>query len=173
MANDFYSLTPEKQSEFMQGLAAEALKQWNLEGSELTLISMRENAVYRVGGSNGEQYAMRVHRHGYHSDAALRSEHQWSTALAEAGLDLPPIIPTAAGESFCLVQSPGVPEPRQVACRCRHLSAHCHGEGPCFRQTLVRPDGWCTHISHCSRSKRHEGCFCLPCQARVSRPACV
>ena len=114
MTTDFYSLTPAAQGELMQGLAAEALKQWNLEGAELTLISMRENAVYRVGGSNGEQYAMRVHRYGYHSNAALRSEHQWSAALLEAGLDIPPIIPTGGGESFCLVQSPGVPEPRQV-----------------------------------------------------------
>ena len=114
MRTDFYSLTPTEQGKCMQGLAAEALKQWNLEGAELTLITMRENAVFRVEGSAGERYVLRVHRHDYHSDASLHSEHQWTTALCASGLDLPPIIPTTAGEYFCHVQSSGVPERRQV-----------------------------------------------------------
>ncbi len=114
MTIDYYSLTPAAQLEHMQKLAAEALKKWDLEGAELSLISMRENAVFRVDGPAGERYVLRVHRHDYHSDDSLRSEHQWTTALCEAGLDLAPIIPTASGEYFCRVQSSGVPEPRQV-----------------------------------------------------------
>jgi Ser/Thr protein kinase RdoA (MazF antagonist) len=114
MTTDFYKLTPAEQGKCMQGLAEEALKRWNLEGAELTLITIRENAVFRVEGSAGVRYVLRVHRHGYHSDAALHSEHQWTAALRASGLDLPPIIPTTTGEPFCKVQSSGVPEVRQV-----------------------------------------------------------
>jgi Ser/Thr protein kinase RdoA (MazF antagonist) len=114
MTLDYYNLTPEEQGLRMQELAKEALKRWQLEGAELTLIKMRENAVFRVNKSATESYLLRVHRHNYHSDASLHSELQWVAALSASGLDLPPIIPTAADEPFCRVQSPEVPEPRQV-----------------------------------------------------------
>lgn len=114
MKTNFYNLTPAEQGKCMQGLAEEALKRWNLEGAELTLIKMRENAVFRVKNSADESYVLRVHRHDYHSDASLHSERQWTTALAASGLELPPIVPTTTGEPFCRVQSDGVPEPRQV-----------------------------------------------------------
>lgn len=114
MTTDFYKLTPGEQGKCMQGLAEEALKQWNLEGAELTLIKMRENSVFRIDTPGGEPYVMRVHRYNYHSDASLYSELQWTAALAASGLDLPPIVPTTTGEPFCKVQSSGVPEPRQV-----------------------------------------------------------
>jgi Ser/Thr protein kinase RdoA (MazF antagonist) len=114
MTTDFYKLTPAEQGERMQVLAQEALKRWDLEGSELTLIKMRENSVFSIDTSGGERYVMRVHRYNYHSDASLYSELQWTAALSASGLDLPPIIPTTTGEPFCTVQSSGVPEPRQV-----------------------------------------------------------
>ena len=114
MTTDFYKLTPAEQGKCMQGLAEEALKRWNLEGAELTLIKMRENAVFRIDTSGGERYVLRVHRYNYHSDASLHSQLQWTAALSASGLDLPPIIPTTTGEPFCKVQSSGVPELRQV-----------------------------------------------------------
>nr|WP_241263109.1 phosphotransferase [Parahaliea mediterranea] len=91
-----------------------ALPLWGLESSELQLIKFRENAVFRVRAANGEQYALRVHRHAYHSDDALRSELQWIDALDTAGIRVPAVIPTRDGRLFAHVRTDGVPGERQV-----------------------------------------------------------
>ncbi|MGH8247568.1 MAG: phosphotransferase enzyme family protein, partial [Gammaproteobacteria bacterium] len=111
---DFYSLTPQEQAERFSRLGTEALRRWNIERAELSLIKMRENAVFRVDTPRGERFALRIHRHNYHSDAALRSELQWMRALEAEGIDVPVVVPTAAGTLFDVVKSDGVPEPRQV-----------------------------------------------------------
>ena len=75
-----------------------ALSQWSLEGSALDLIKFRENAVYKLTSSEGENFALRIHRPGYHDHAALLSELQWIDALADAGIETPKVIKTDAGE---------------------------------------------------------------------------
>ncbi|HEX7063408.1 MAG TPA: phosphotransferase [Woeseiaceae bacterium] len=97
----------------MRGIARTALRHWKLQGAELDLLKHRENAVFRVD-AGGERYALRVHRPGYHSDAALRSELQWMEALREAGVDVPRIVPTTSAEPFALENAPGLPSPVQV-----------------------------------------------------------
>lgn len=67
-------------------VARRALAAWPVEASHLTLIKHRENTVYRVDTAKGERYALRLHRQGYHSDAALRSELQWIDALSRSGI---------------------------------------------------------------------------------------
>ncbi|MCZ6831136.1 MAG: phosphotransferase, partial [Gammaproteobacteria bacterium] len=111
---NFYELDEVGQSLAMQGLAQRALAEWSLEGSELELIKYRENAVFKVQTGAGERYALRIHRHAYHSDAELRSELQWIAALDAAGIDVPGVVPTSKGDLFALVEVPEVPESRQV-----------------------------------------------------------
>ena len=83
--SDFYHLSPDQQEQRMRELGARALAQWNLEGADLALLKMRENAVFRVRSDDGRRYALRIHRHGYHSDDALASELKWMQALDAAG----------------------------------------------------------------------------------------
>ena len=111
---NFYEKDEAGQTLAMTGLARQALVDWGLEGSELELIKYRENAVFKVNTSTAERYALRIHRHAYHSDAELRSELQWIAALDAGGIDVPAVIPATNGELFTLVQVPEVPEPRQV-----------------------------------------------------------
>jgi Ser/Thr protein kinase RdoA (MazF antagonist) len=111
--DDFYKLTPKEQAERLTSLAHRALEHWDLSGAELVLVKHRENAVYRVESPGGRRHALRVHRAGYHSDAALRSEIQWTRALRESGIPTPPVVPTREGALFQTVADPGVPEPRQ------------------------------------------------------------
>jgi Ser/Thr protein kinase RdoA (MazF antagonist) len=110
----FYELTPEAQGERIAALARLALGSWGVSANELMLLKYRENAVFRVVGSDGRRYALRVHRAGYHSDAELRSELQWMQALAADGFDVPELVSTATGQLFEVVTHPEVPEPRQV-----------------------------------------------------------
>jgi Ser/Thr protein kinase RdoA (MazF antagonist) len=110
----FYSLPPPQQGERLADLARSALPHWGLEGAALEVIKMRENAVFRATLPDGRRHALRIHRHGYHSDAALRSELQWMRALDEAGIPVPSVIPAASGDLFVIARRAAVPEPRQV-----------------------------------------------------------
>ncbi len=111
---DFDQLDSGSQTRLLQALAHRALLQWRIEAREIALIKFRENAVFRVVDTNGCPYALRIHRHGYHSDDALRSELQWMTALGQSGIPVPEIIPTRNGALFTHTTHPDVPGERQV-----------------------------------------------------------
>ena len=88
----------------MEAVARAALPHWDLANAELELLKFRENAVYRVRAGD-EKFALRVHRPDYHSDQSLRSELQWISALAEAGIEVPGIVPTRTNEPFVVIQT--------------------------------------------------------------------
>src|SRR5436190_19720993 len=77
----------------LRRLAPGVLAHWGIAPRRLQLVKFRENAVFRVDAENGVSYALRVHRQGYHSDAALHSELQWMSALQDAGVDVPRLVP--------------------------------------------------------------------------------
>ena len=111
---DFYRLPLAERGERLRALATVALARWGVRDREPEIVKYRENAVFRVQAADGRDAVLRVHRHGYHSDAALRSELAWLEALHADGIAVPAVIPSAAGEPFEIVQGAGVPEPRQV-----------------------------------------------------------
>ena len=111
---DFYRLPLHERAERLRALARDALLRWGVEDYEPKIVKYRENAVFRVVAADGSPAVLRIHRHGYHSDAALRSELAWMEALHAEGIDVAAVIPSATGERFETVQSAGVPEPRQV-----------------------------------------------------------
>jgi Ser/Thr protein kinase RdoA (MazF antagonist) len=43
----------------------------------VTMINLSENATYRVQAGDGRKWALRVHREGYHTKAAIASELAW------------------------------------------------------------------------------------------------
>jgi Ser/Thr protein kinase RdoA (MazF antagonist) len=58
--------------------------------------------------------ALRIHRHGYHTDDELRSELQWMQALSEAGIQVPEIVPTRSGDPFVSYEADGLPGALQI-----------------------------------------------------------
>jgi len=111
--SDFYLLTPDLQADCLAQLALAALPHWGLEAESLSLVKYRENAVFKI--SLGERnYALRIHRPGYHSQAALRSELEWMAALGQAGIAVPEVIPSQTGELLVSATVASVPEPRYV-----------------------------------------------------------
>jgi Ser/Thr protein kinase RdoA (MazF antagonist) len=110
----FNALPPQQRLGRLEQLARVALARWNLDAAPLALLKYRENAVFKVmDPGSGERFVLRVHRPGYHSDAELRSELQWTAALITDGIAAPAAVPTRAGESFVTVRHESVPEPRQ------------------------------------------------------------
>ena len=111
---DLTARAAEAQLETIRGLVEQALRRWDLNVTSITPIKVRENAVFRAALADGEQAVVRVHRHGYHSDAALRSEFTWMRALGASGIGVPEVIRSRGGYDFELVEAPGVAGARQV-----------------------------------------------------------
>ncbi|WP_232476069.1 phosphotransferase enzyme family protein [Flavisphingomonas formosensis] len=114
MANSFYALAPDAQADRLRGLALKALDRWHGQFRDVNLVKYRENAVFSAYRDDGVRVALRIHRHGYHSDAALASELAWMAALADHGISVPAIVPAREGETFVIEADGGVPEPRQI-----------------------------------------------------------
>lgn len=81
-------------------LARTALSRWEGGYGEPELFKHRENAVFSVVREDGARFALRLHRAGYHSDAALRSELYWMRELGRAGIAVPSVVPAADGSLF-------------------------------------------------------------------------
>ncbi|KQY04439.1 aminoglycoside phosphotransferase [Mycobacterium sp. Root135] len=113
---DFYALDDLDQAARLTLLAESAAAHWDGGFHDVRLVKYRENAVFSAQRSDGQRIAVRVHRHGYHSDAALQSELHWMRELADtAGIEVPPVIPSGTGDLVVRVTHPAVPEPRQVS----------------------------------------------------------
>jgi Ser/Thr protein kinase RdoA (MazF antagonist) len=99
----FYLLDDSDKSSRFEALAREALGHWGLTGAALRLIKQRENAVFAVTTREGERYALRIHRAGYHIDAELNSELEWMSALDQFGVRTPEVVAAADVSLFLTV----------------------------------------------------------------------
>lgn len=77
--------------------AEAALAAWG-GGRIVRFLRDRENAVYEVVLPKIGRAALRLHRPGYQSLGAIRSELWWMQALAQAGLPVPMPVPTVSGD---------------------------------------------------------------------------
>jgi Ser/Thr protein kinase RdoA (MazF antagonist) len=85
-------LTYEQQLPLLLELAEKAICRYDLpEGVSVTLINFSENATYRVEAPDGRRWALRVHRHGYHSKIAIASELAWLMELRRCGIVTTPV----------------------------------------------------------------------------------
>lgn len=80
-----------------QDLAEAALAHWGGAGAAPRLVKDRENVVFEVLLADGSRAALRLHRPGYQSRAAVESELCWAAALAQAGLPVARPLPTRTG----------------------------------------------------------------------------
>lgn len=85
--------------------ARQALAHWGVAEQNPKLLKYRENAVFRIRLPDGRPAALRLHRSGYHGEAALCSELQFMAALADGGLAVPQ--PIASMDGRLLVPLPG------------------------------------------------------------------
>ena len=77
------------------------------------MLKHRENAVLAMDIGDVRSFALRIHRRGYHSDAELRSELLWMSALREQGIPTPKVIDTLSGDVFTRVAVPGATDSYQ------------------------------------------------------------
>jgi Ser/Thr protein kinase RdoA (MazF antagonist) len=113
----FDDLSHEEKLNCLRELALSALKNYGLDQKILPiLINLSENATYRIDDvSSSRRYAMRVHRDGYHSKAAIASELAWLQALRRDGVVITPVpVAGANGDLIQVVPHPAMSRPRHV-----------------------------------------------------------
>lgn len=100
----------------LQSVAERAVSRFGLpQDAAVKLINVSENATFKVEDvGSGRKWALRVHRHGYHSRAAIASELVWLAALRDYGVAVPTPVKALDGEFIQTMAADGLPNPRNV-----------------------------------------------------------
>lgn len=111
---DFFDLTPIGRSRRLRRVALAALDAYDLEVRSLRVLNTETNGVFRVAGTDGNGYVLRVGRGGNiaHSLQQVRSETEWLAALARTDLRTPIPVVNKAGNTVTEVEVSGVPDRR-------------------------------------------------------------
>ena len=114
----------------LRALAAQALTHYPLRVRSLRAIHHGENATFELRATllatphqpqiqgwpahlNPDRFLVRVHRHGYNSEADIQSELMWLDALAQRGLPVQRPVLTHDGHAVVTARAPGVEQPRR------------------------------------------------------------
>ncbi len=133
---DFDHLGHDAQLAILHELATVAARNFALPaGLSVRLINLSENATYAVQAPDGQRWALRIHRAGYHSHAAIASELAWLQSLRESRVVVTPApVPGRNGEIIQIVGHPQLKTPRHVV-----LSDWETGAEPGIDEDLARP----------------------------------
>ena len=114
--SDFDSLTFEQQLPLLLELAEAATALYDLPSSRsVKLINLSENATYKVEAPDGRRWALRIHRDGYHSKAAIASELAWEMDLRASGVVTTPApVKGRDGEIIQQLAHKRMPRPRNI-----------------------------------------------------------
>jgi Ser/Thr protein kinase RdoA (MazF antagonist) len=110
---DFADASNDEQIERLGRLARTALDSWDVPDPHVELVKYRENAVFSVASGDEKRGVLRIHRPRYRTDQHIRSELTWMKALSESGIHTPAVVETKNGDVLTVVETEGVPEPRQ------------------------------------------------------------
>jgi Ser/Thr protein kinase RdoA (MazF antagonist) len=133
---DFDTLSHAEQLPLLRQLAMKACELYDLPNSSMvTLINLSENATYKIEVADGGCWALRIHRHGYHSKTAIASELQWLIDLRKAGVvKTPKPVAGSNGEFIQTLAHPRMQHPRHIV-----VFDWEQGEEPDMSQNLIEP----------------------------------
>lgn len=113
-----FDLLPHEQKlRVLAELSRAATAQYELPSDcNIEMVNLSENATYKVEDTaSGRRWALRVHRDGYHSDAAVASELAWLVDLRAKGVVATPVpVPGLDGNVIQKVPHAAMPRPRNV-----------------------------------------------------------
>ena len=112
----FATLPHEEQLAILLEVARIAGTRYGLgPGTSVQMLNLSENATYKVQAHDGRQWALRIHRDGYHSRAAIASELAWLIDLRRTGVVATPVpVPGIDGELIQDIDHPRLPRPRHA-----------------------------------------------------------
>jgi Ser/Thr protein kinase RdoA (MazF antagonist) len=132
----FERLPHDRQVDALSELARLALPRWGLAPTTtVRLVNLTENATFRVDDEDGETFALRIHRDGYHETEDVRSELAWLMALRRDGVVTTPVpVPGLDGQLIQHLALPSMANPRKIV-----LSRWESGVEPGIGDDLGRP----------------------------------
>ena len=98
----------------LYAIAEQSLPPWGLRPDQIELVSRSENTVFRLDMPDGQRYALRIHRPGYHTLPELESELLWTQALNDAGVRVPVGVRTLEGPGYATIPTPDGESSRAV-----------------------------------------------------------
>ena len=98
----------------LYAIARQSLPRWGLKPNAIELVSRSENTVFRLDMPDGQRYALRIHRPGYHTLPELESELLWTQALNDAGIRVPVGVRTLDGPGYATIPTPDGESSRAV-----------------------------------------------------------
>jgi Ser/Thr protein kinase RdoA (MazF antagonist) len=133
---DFETLSHEQQLPLLLELAADALKLYDVdEVSNIHMVNLSENATFRVDLLSGSSFALRIHRHGYHSRDAIDSELAWLIDLRNHNfVTTPKPLRGLNGELVQTARHPRMLHPRHVV-----MFEWERGREPGIAEDLAKP----------------------------------
>src|SRR5215216_8092888 len=113
---DFDALTHAQQLGILQEIAQAATADYDLPPDvSVDMVNLSENSTYKIAAPDGRRWALRIHRDGYHSRAAIESELAWLVDLRRTGVVLTPEpVKGKDGEIIQLVGHSILARPRHV-----------------------------------------------------------
>ncbi|MEO1160504.1 MAG: phosphotransferase, partial [Pseudomonadota bacterium] len=114
---DFDALPHSQQLKVLASLSMLALDAYDVPADCTSeLINLSENATYRIDHPpSRRRWALRIHRLGYHTDVAIRSELAWLTELRRSGVAVTPQpVPGRDGDILQTATHPAMQQPRNV-----------------------------------------------------------
>jgi Ser/Thr protein kinase RdoA (MazF antagonist) len=133
------------------------LQQWNINARDIKTASHSENIVYHVLAEDKREYALRVHRPGYHTLAELESEQLWTDALSRFGISVPAAVKTHKGDYFTSVDCDG---------STRYVGLVHWLEGRPLSELSFSPEDLCGMLSSlgqiCARMHNQASAWCVP-----------
>ena len=126
----------DEQLKILLEVAEAATKHFDLPPNlSVKMINLSENATYGIVAPNGQRWALRIHRDGYHSKDAIASELAWLMDLRNSGVVVTPRpVKGLNGEIIQEVSHPGLAVSRYVV-----LSDWETGSEPGIGQNLIKP----------------------------------
>ncbi|MBL9047601.1 MAG: phosphotransferase enzyme family protein [Tabrizicola sp.] len=114
--SDFGRLSLAEQLPLLKELAQAACALFPLpDGVDVALVNLSENATFRVQAQDGRRWALRIHRDGYHSRAAIASELAWLIDLRATGVARTPApVKGREGEYIQKMAHPRMARPRNI-----------------------------------------------------------
>ena len=98
----------------LYAIAEQSLPSWGLLPEAMDLVSRSENTVFRLEVPDGQRFALRIHRPGYHTLPELESELLWTQALNDAGIRVPVGVRTLDGPGYATIPTPDGESSRAV-----------------------------------------------------------
>ena len=117
MSDQSHDLSDDAVAERLEPVVRRALAEYGVApDAELTLLNVSENATFAVDdASTGQRTVLRVHRHGYHDEAAILSELAWLDAVRhDTDIRTPRVLRAFDGRRVLALAEAGHRDPRYV-----------------------------------------------------------